>query len=334
MSGVRMMQLDKKAIFTKDNEIVNEYYYLDSAGQKVLYNKKPVKIQTKVHKIRVSSLAQPNNNIRQQKPSKKQAKQWFISSRQKKVASKAAAFRNLIQAYSSQICTSKLVHWVRTGLRFEGVSKEEMKNVSEEETFSNNVAIYVGVRNSKVKLSDIPCLVPDDSITSNAFVQEYFLVDSEKNKIKIKDQCVKVQTRALRSRMKSKSSKKKGTEFFVSVSKKKIKSPEKKQNKREVMNNVVKEFYKMLVTSRDVHYVKVDKRWKDTSKLSEDEQRNNLAIVMALSNKDVSLSNNKWLRLDTNVQPNRENDFVNEYFLVNDSGKNVECQGYPIKSAN
>eukprot|EP00494_Astrolonche_serrata_P024541 UN24800 len=327
MSGVPIMGLDK-SVKSKTGDFLNEYYFLDQSGQKVTYKGKDIKIQTRLHKISVSALKKPRTKIGSRKPSKKHAKAWFISSKKKKSSPRLTAFKRLCQAYTSQICHSKLIHWLRPGKRFEGFTKEELNKVDEKQT-KNDICIHVGLRDDKVRLTNIPCLnVDNDRIHSTAFVQEYFLIDSEKKKVTIDGEFVKVQTRSLET---LRGVSKKPQSFFVSWAEKKQATPEKKQSKRETLNKVVKEYYKMLVTNRDIHYCKVGRRWGksvETSKLSEDKQRNNIAIIMALSDQTVDLSDNKWLTLDTET---KADGFVNEYFLVNDSGKRIECQGYPIK---
>eukprot|EP00494_Astrolonche_serrata_P032651 UN32920 len=109
-----------------------------------------------------------------------------------------------------------MIHWVRPGKRFSGVSKEEMKSISEEEA-KNNLAIFVGIRNSKVDLSSIKCLKLDEKSSSKAWVNEYFLVDSEDKNITVNDQNVKVQSR-VPTTMSSKKKQKKKTDVKVEES--------------------------------------------------------------------------------------------------------------------
>eukprot|EP00494_Astrolonche_serrata_P024531 UN24790 len=194
-SSLTTLSLDENTK-PKGSEFINEYFLLDPKGRKVTFNhnKKPVKIQTRLHNIKVQSLAKPSNRIGERIPSKKHAKTWTISVEKKKSSSRLRAFKDLVEGYTKEICSSKMIHWLRPGRRWEGVSEEEMKNVSKEET-KNNIAIFVGIRNSKVCLSDIKCLKLDEKSSSGAWINEYFLVDSEDKNIKINDQCVKVQTR-------------------------------------------------------------------------------------------------------------------------------------------
>eukprot|EP00494_Astrolonche_serrata_P027654 UN27917 len=193
LSAVPSLSLDKKTK-PKADEFVNEYFLLDTHGRKVSYNNKPVKIQSRLHNIKVESLAEPANRIGQRIPSKKNAKTWFISAEKKKSSSRVRAFKDLVEGFTKEICSSKMIHWVRPGKRWEGVSKNEMKNIDEQET-KNNLAIFVGIRNSKVDMSSIKCLKLDEKSNSGAWVNEYFLVDSEDKNIQIDDRCVKVQTR-------------------------------------------------------------------------------------------------------------------------------------------
>eukprot|EP00494_Astrolonche_serrata_P002085 UN02091 len=108
LSSIWMLSLDKNAK-PKSDEFINEYFLLNSDGQKVLYNKKEVKVQTRLHKIKVEALKAPSNQIGQKSPAKKHAKAWFISARKKKQSTRIRAINNLVKSYTKEICAGSKV---------------------------------------------------------------------------------------------------------------------------------------------------------------------------------------------------------------------------------